>query len=153
MAQGDLSMDISVSRLLFIVLAMDLVTTPFAYAEEDVDPAIKDVQDVLRTQSKRDEVIKADTKAQQADAFALQAVGGNQNLKNDVYDVSADIMATVHKLSGGDAAKMNALLQKALQNPGEFLKSLPADQQAKIRDIAAKTEKQKAPAATAVPKH
>ena len=146
-------MDISVFRLLFMVLVMDLVTTPIAYAEEDIDPAIKDVQELMRTQSKREEVIKGDVKAQQADAFALQAVGGNQNLKNDVYDVSADIMATVQKLSGGDPAKMNALLQKALQNPGEFLKSLPADQQAKIRDIAVKTEKQKAPANTVVPKH
>lgn len=146
-------MDISVSRLLFLVLVMDLVTTPVAHADDDIDPAIKDVQDILRTQSKREEVIKADPKAQQADAFALQAVGGNQNLKNDVYDVSADIMATVQKLSGGDPAKMNALLQKALQNPGEFLKSLPADQQAKIRDIAAKTEKQKAPTAVIPPKH
>ena len=53
-------------------------------------------------------------------------MGGNQNLRNEVYDVSADIMATVQKLSGGDPAK--------------------------IRDIAAKTEKQKAPANTNVPK-
>ncbi|AZZ36648.1 hypothetical protein CIK05_07545 [Bdellovibrio sp. qaytius] len=130
-------------RLLFIVLTLDLLTSSISYSAEDMDPAIKDVQELLRTQSKREEVIKNDSKAKQADDFALQAVGGNQTLKNDVYDVSADIMATVQKLSEGDPAKMNALLQKALQNPGEFLKSLPSDQQAKIRDIAAKTEAQK----------
>lgn len=138
------------AKFLFLLLSLSLFSLP-TFAEEDLDPALKDVQDLLRTESKRNEAIKANPKAQQADAFALQAVGGNQALKNDVYDVSADIMATVQKLSNGDPAKMNELLQKALKNPGEFLKSLPADQLAKIREIAAKTEKQKS-GAQAAPK-
>lgn len=119
------------------------MATTVSFADDDIDPALKDVQELLRTESKRNEVIKDNPKAQQADAFALQAVGGDKNLKNDVYDVSADIMATVQKLSGGDTAKMQQMLQKALQNPGEFLKSLPADQQAKIRGIATQVEKNK----------
>jgi len=137
-------------KILFLFFSISLFTLP-TFAQEDLDPALKDVQDLLRTESKRNDVIKANPKAQQADDFALQAVGGNQALKNDVYDVSADIMATAQKLSGGDAVKMNALLQKALQNPGAFLKSLPEEQQAKIREIATKTEKQKS-SAQAAPK-
>ena len=136
------------TKLFLTVLMLSLLTSSISFAIEEMDPALKDVQDLLRNESKRNVVIKGDSKAQQADSFALAAVGGNQKLKNDVYDVSADIMATVQKLSDGDPAKMNALLQKALQNPGEFLKSLPADQQAKIRDIAAKTEAQKKSAQT-----
>ena len=127
------------------------MATTVSFADDDLDPALKDVQELLRTESKRNEVIKNDAKAQQADAFALQAVGGDKNLKNEVYDVSADIMATVQKLSGGDTAKMQQMLQKALQNPGEFLKSLPADQQAKIRGIANQVEKNKS-SAQAAPK-
>ncbi len=129
-------------KFLVLIFSISFLTLP-TFAEEDLDAALKDVQDLLRTESKRNEVIKVSPKAQQADDFALQAVGGNQALKNDIYDVSADVMATVKELSGGDAAKMNELLQKALQNPTAFLKSLPPEQQAKIRDIAAKTEKQK----------
>ncbi len=129
-------------KFLVLIFSISFLTLP-TFAEEDLDAALKDVQDLMRSEAKRNDVIKASPKAQQADDFALQAVGGNQALKNDVYDVSADIMATVKQQSGGDAAKMNELLQKALQNPAAFLKSLPAEQQAKIRDIAAKTEKQK----------
>lgn len=143
------------SKFLVLLLSVSFMATTVSFAEDDIDPALKDVQELLRTESKRNEVIKGDSKAQQADAFALQAVGGNQQLKNEVYDVSADIMATVQKLSGGDTAKMQQLLQKALQNPGEFLKSLPADQQAKIRGIATQVEKNKANAnssAQAAPK-
>lgn len=139
------------SKFLVLILSVSLMATTVSFAEEDIDPALKDVQDLLRTESKRNEAIKADPKAQQADSFALQAVGGNQQLKNEVYDVSADIMATVQKLSGGDTAKMQQLLQKALQNPGEFLKSLPADQQAKIRGIANQVQKNKS-SAQAAPK-
>lgn len=143
------------SKFLVLLLSVSFMATTVSFAEDDIDPALKDVQELLRTESKRNEVIEGDSKAQQADAFALQAVGGNQQLKNEVYDVSADIMATVQKLSGGDTAKMQQLLQKALQNPGEFLKSLPADQQAKIRGIATQVEKNKANAnssAQAAPK-
>lgn len=131
------------SKFLVLLLSVSFMATTVSFADDDIDPALKDVQELLRTESKRNEVIKDNPKAQQADAFALQAVGGDKNLKNDVYDVSADIMATVQKLSGGDTAKMQQMLQKALQNPGEFLKSLPADQQAKIRGIATQVEKNK----------
>ena len=131
------------SKFLVLLLSVSLLATTVSFADDDLDPALKDVQELLRTESKRHEVIKDSPKAQQADAFALQAVGGNQQLKNEVYDVSADIMATVQRLSGGDPAKMQQMLQKALQNPGEFLKSLPADQQAKIRGIANQVEKNK----------
>lgn len=139
------------SKLILTVFSLSLIFSSISFAADDLDPALKDVQELLRSQSQREAVIKNDNKAKQADDFALQAVGGNQDLKNDVYDVSADIMATVQKLSAGDPAKMNALLQKALQNPGEFLKSLPADQQAKIRDIAAKTEAHKKSAQSPAP--
>lgn len=139
------------SKFLVLLLSVSLMATTVSFADEDIDPALKDVQELLRTESKRNEVIKDNPKAQQADAFALQAVGGNQQLKSEVYDVSADIMATVQKLSGGDATKMNQMLQRALQNPGEFLKSLPADQQAKIRGIATQVEKNKS-GAQAAPK-
>ena len=131
------------SKFLVLLLSVSLLATTVSFADDDLDPALKDVQELLHTESKRHEVIKDSPKAQQADAFALQAVGGNQQLKNEVYDVSADIMATVQRLSGGDPAKMQQMLQKALQNPGEFLKSLPADQQAKIRGIANQVEKNK----------
>lgn len=138
-------------KFLVLIFSISFLTLP-TFAEEDLDAALKDVQDLMRSEAKRNDVLKANPKAQQADDFALQAVGGNQALKNDVYDVSADVMATVKELSGGDAAKMNELLQKALQNPAAFLKSLPEAQQAKIRDIAAKTEKQKV-TAPIPPKH
>lgn len=139
------------SKFLVLLLSVSLMATTVSFAEDDLDPALKDVQELLRTESKRNEVIKDNPKAQQADAFALQAVGGNQQLKSEVYDVSADIMASVQKMSGGDSAKMNQLLQKALQNPGEFLKSLPPEQQEKNRGIATQVEKNKS-SAQAAPK-
>lgn len=130
-------------KFLILMLTVGLLSTTVSFAEDDLDPALKDVQDMMRSESKRAELLKDNPKAQQADSFALQAVGGDQRLKGEVYDVSADIMATVKQMSGGDTVKMNQLLQKALQNPGEFLKSLPPEQQAKIRGIATQVEQNK----------
>lgn len=132
------------SKFLVLLLAASFMTTTVTFAGDAEDGPLKDAQELMRSESKRAEVIKNDSKAQQADSFALQAVGGDQGLKNQVYDVSADIMATVKEAAGGDSAKMMQMLQKAMQNPGEFLKSLPPDQQAKIRGIANQVETNKA---------
>jgi hypothetical protein len=131
------------SKFLVLLLSVSFMATTVTFAGDAEDAAMKDVQDLMRSESQRAEVIKQSPKAQQADSFALQAVGGDAALKNQVYDVSADIMGTIKEMSGGDAGKMNALLQKAMQNPDEFLKSLPAEQQAKIRGIANQVESNK----------
>lgn len=52
-------MGISFSRLLFIVLVIEIVTTPFAYAVEDIDTAIKDVQELMRPNLKEKKLSKA----------------------------------------------------------------------------------------------
>lgn len=132
------------SKFLVLLLAVSFMATTVTFADDSDDAAaLREAQELMRSESKRAEVIKDNAKAQQADSFALQAVGGDQKLKNDVYNVSADIMGTVKDLAGGDPVKMNELLQKALKDPGAFLKSLPADQQAKIRSIANQTEANK----------
>lgn len=131
------------SKFLLLLLSISFMATTVTFADDGDDAAVKEAQDLMRSESQRAEVIKQNPKAQQADAFALQAVGGDQGLKNQVYDVSADIMSTVKDLGGGDTIKMNELLQKALKDPGAFLKSLPADQQAKIRGIANQVESNK----------
>ena len=107
--------------------------------------ALIETQKVLRSSSERQDVISRDQKAQQADQFASQAVGGDPALKNDVYNLSADILNHVMKVSGGDPAKAQTLLMKALKDPKQFMNSLPAAEQDKVREIANSVEKKKNP--------
>ena len=129
------------SSILFLFLVL---LSPISHAQIDQE-ALIETQKVLRSPSERQEVISRDQKAQQADQFASQAVGGDPALKNDVYNLSADILNHVMKVSGGDPAKAQALLLKAMKDPKQFMNSLPAAEQDKVREIANSVEKKKNP--------
>ena len=107
--------------------------------------ALSQAQKVLRSPSDRQEVISRDKKAQQADQIASEAVGHDPALKNEMYDLSADVLNHVMKMSDGDPAKAQELLMNAMKDPKKFMNSLPAADQAKIRDIANSVEKKKNP--------
>lgn len=102
-------------------------------------------QQVLRSPSERQDVISRDQKAQQADQFATQAVGNDPALKNEMYNLSADVLNHVMKMSQGDPAKAQELLMNAMKDPKKFMNSLPAAEQDKIRGIANSVEKKKNP--------
>lgn len=107
------------------------------------DEALQKTQELLRNQSQRNEVLKTDTKAREADDFATKAVGGNAQDKNEVYNISADIMGKLSKDNNGDAQKMQEQLLKALQSPDQFLKSLPPEIQNNIKGVAERVEQRR----------
>lgn len=129
------------SAILFLLL---FIISQNSFAQFDQE-ALAETQKVLRSPSERQDVISRDQKAGQADQLASQAVGGDPALKNDVYDLSADILNHVMKTSGGDPAKAQALLMKAMKDPKKFMDSLPAAEQNKVREIANSVEKKKNP--------
>ncbi len=107
--------------------------------------ALNQAQQVLRSPSERQDVISRDQKAQQADQFATQAVGNDPALKNEMYNLSADVLNHVMKMSQGDPAKAQELLMNAMKDPKKFMNSLPAAEQDKVREIANSVEKKKNP--------
>ena len=133
------------SSILFLFLFIISQNTQAQNNSQFDQNAMNEAQKVLRSSSERQDVISKDQKAQQADQFASQAVGGDPALKNDVYNLSADILNHVMKVSGGDPAKAQTLLMKALKDPKQFMNSLPAAEQDKVREIANSVEKKKNP--------
>lgn len=129
------------SSILFLLL---ITFSQPSFSQLDQN-ALNEAQQVLRSPGERQEVISRDKKAQQADQLATQAVGGDPALKNEMYNVSADILNHVMKASGGDPEKAQALLMKAMKDPKQFMNSLPAAEQDKIREIANSVEKKKNP--------
>ncbi len=127
------------SSILFLFL-FTLSQNSFSQLDQN---ALNEAQQVLRSPSERQDVISRDHKAGQADQFASQAVGGDPVLKNDVYNLSADILNHVMKASNGDPAKAQELLLKAMKDPKQFMNSLPAAEQDKVREIANSVEKKK----------
>ncbi len=113
-----------------------------SFSQVDQD-AVSEAQKVLRSTSQRQELISKDQKAKQVDQFASEVVGNDPALKSDMYEVSADILKHVMQASDGDPAKAQELMQQAMKDPKQFLKSLPAAEQEKIRQIANSAERKK----------
>jgi hypothetical protein len=114
--------------LLFIGLASQNVA-----ANPDVDAALVNTQDCLRKQN-CDTANSVAGKA--ANEQALKAVAGDAVKQQALYALSADILPILVQQSGGDPAKMQAIIMKAQNDPAAFLNSLPADIRAKIQTLS-----------------
>ena len=126
-----------------LFLVAGLLSISLAQAQEEGDP-VAEAQAFLKNEQKREDLFKKDEKAKQADTFAGQAVGGDKASKEELYSISADIMAQLAKDGKEDPAKMQEILKKALANPEAFTKSLSPEVQARIKAVADKTESQRA---------
>lgn len=114
--------------------------TTFAQKDQAVENAMKETQDLLKNKSQRDEVLKNDAKARDADNKVNAVTGGDQAQSQKLYDISADIMPTLMKTVGNDPVKAMELLQKAQTDPEAFYKSMPEDIRQKIRGVASEIE-------------
>jgi len=105
---------------------------------DDVSSALQKTQDCLRNQN----CDPANTGAgKAADQRALGAVGGNASIKQELYDIAADVMPILVQQAGEDPTKMQAILLKAQADPVNFLNSLPPEIQVKIKNTANAVEK------------
>ena len=122
----------------FVFLLVIGLSWQNVYAEDDTSSALQKTQDCLRNQTC--EAAKSSA-GQAADQKALEAVGGNAANKQELYNISADIMPMLIQQTGGDPEKMQALMLKAQTDPEGFFNSLSPDAQAKIKNIANTVEK------------
>lgn len=103
-----------------------------ANATDELSIALQQTQECLKKQNCDSALSYA---GQAADRKALEAVGGNATHKQELYNITADIMPILMQQSGGDPVKMQALMQKALNDPEAFFNSLPADTRTKISNL------------------
>jgi hypothetical protein len=105
-----------------------------------VDDAIKSTQDMLKSDSKRQEFIKNNPSAKSANDSVSAVTFGDSGHSQQIYNISADVLPEIMKMVGNDPSKAAALLEKAKSNPEEFLKSLPASVRKQIQDVAGSIE-------------
>ncbi|MGZ4976217.1 MAG: hypothetical protein ACXV8O_03610 [Methylobacter sp.] len=127
-----------VNLLVFLLVAG--MSFQNAYAD-DASSALQKTQDCLRNQN----CDAATTEiGRDADQKALEAVGGNAHDKQELYNISADIMPLLLQQAGGDPEKMQAIMLKAQTDPESFLNSLSPEIRAKIKNASIAIEKNRA---------
>lgn len=107
---------------IFVALAE---STPVQKAQKD-----------LKDKKSREETIKqGGINAKRADDFATDLMGNEKN-KDELYEISAEILPYINEKSGGDPAKMKTLLEEYQKNPEAFYKDLPESTRQKIKKLS-----------------
>ncbi len=105
--------------------------------------ALQKTQSVLNNSKDRNDFIKNNGKAKDADDFALKAAGGDANKKNEIYNISSEVFAELVKANNGDMAKVQQQLMEALKNPEGFANSLSPELRKKIRSVSGEPSSKK----------
>ncbi len=108
------------------------------YADDAVGSALQKTQDCLRNQNCDAAATDA---GKEADRKALAAISGNARDKQELYNLSADIMPILVQQAGGDPVTMQNLMRKAQTDPESFLNSLSPDLKEKIKKYANELDK------------
>ena len=116
------------------ILFVQLSFSTFAIS----DP-LGQTQDLLKDPQKRNTFIQQESQANDVDKKVNQ-IAGSPEVSNQIYGLSADIFAEIHKMTGGDPEKMNKLLQDAAKDPSILGNALGADQKKKLKEIATQIE-------------
>jgi uncharacterized protein (DUF2126 family) len=128
-------------RALFFALGTFLVAEVQAL-DSASDEALTQTQQLLTDPSKRAKAIENDTAAKQADQNA-RSLGVTQANTEEIYALTADIMATLVKDSDGDPVKLQATVQEALKNPEAFRSKLTPAQIQRIKGLAQRIDAEK----------
>ncbi|MBI3541678.1 MAG: hypothetical protein HY075_00165 [Deltaproteobacteria bacterium] len=128
-------------RILFALLVF-VPSVALAGQGKELDAASTEALDktkkLLADPKEREKAVAADARATDADQNARQAAGGSEANTQKLYELSAEVMDTITRESGGDPEKMQSLIADALKNPEAFAAKFTPDQKARLKAIAEK---------------
>ena len=105
------------------------------YANEN-ESALIETQNFLRNSEQvKNETLK-NPNAKKADQIAEITSLGKKEFKQDIYNISADLLPWLVEQTNGDPDKMNALIMEAQKNPEAFYARIPASQKAQIKSLS-----------------
>lgn len=113
----------------------------FSYVNaEDVGEALTDTQSLLRDSGRmQGEAVKT-PEGRKADQDASVVTLGKPELKQELLNISADLMGWITEAAKGDPEKMQQLMQDAIASPKSFFEKMPAGERAKIKGLSEKIE-------------
>jgi len=130
-------MNFILKTILFSLVSLNLwAAEDFGKASRE---AVEEVQHNMTNVSAREKSINENANTRAADRQLTELVG-NGALKQESYQLSADIFKYLIDKHAGDPIKAQEELLKAMKDPKAFLGTLPDNYKDKIRQIAAEVE-------------
>ena len=111
-------------------------------SQEALDKTVK----AMTNPTERAKAFQENPKFKEGEAGADMLVKGNEAHKEQIYELAAKVLEGLAKKSDGDPAKMQEIVSKGSQNPGQFMQeNLSAEQLNEVRKLAAEIEKGREP--------
>lgn len=110
-----------------------------SFADEELD-ALIETQKLLRDSARVQSEALQTPQAKRADRKASITALGKPELKQEIYNISSDLMSWLEQAAKGDPAKMQELMIEANKNPKAFYDRIPAAERTKIKALAEKIE-------------
>lgn len=124
---------------LFLLLIISFFTGRPAGATDQAE-ARQQTKDFLLDQKQRDEFIKKDAKALEADLKVQELTGGSEKDRQAIYELAAEVFADSEKIP---TEQMQQSLEQEKGDPEKFASVLTDQQKAKLRSIAESIEAKK----------
>lgn len=118
---------------------MLVICSQYAIADEASD-ALMETQSLLRDPVRVQNEALITQDAQNADRNASIVTLGKPELKQDLYNISADLMSWIVEATQGDPAKMQQFVKDAAANPRAFYEKMPASERTKIKSLSEKID-------------
>jgi hypothetical protein len=126
-----------------LILSCGLILSNTASALDAADEeALKKTQELLQNPALRQKTLEKDADAARADQ-KVRELGVTEENSEEIYSITSDIAATLIREADGDPAKLQEMIQKAIQNPEAFAQSLSPEQIRRIKAVSSKIDKEK----------
>jgi hypothetical protein len=124
-------------NLLFLLIVFSF---GWAQATDSNAEVIQNTQNFLSDSSQRQQALNASPAVAQVDRNVGNIFQGQQDKKQELYDISAAIIPWLAQQSNGDPKKMMELMAEAQKNPKAFYERLPSAEKARIKSLADSVE-------------
>lgn len=131
--------------LLCLTLASFVTSTAWSKSDKEVnEEALKNTQDLLKNPTERQKALNTPAARQSVEQLK-NLTGGDAQIEQEIWELSADLMPILLEESKGDPQKMTKLLQEMKANPLSFADKFSGAQKEKLRKIAEKIASKQKP--------
>lgn len=126
-----------------LICLVFLLTSSTTWAKSDTEhnqEAMKKTQELLKDPTQRQKALDNPAAKQSADRVQ-QLTGGDAQMEQAIWEMSAELMPLLVEEANGDPKKMAEYLEKMKSNPQAFADRFPAAQKKKLQEIADKIAK------------
>lgn len=131
---------------LFLSLVFSFAFNAHAELDKPSQEALEKTMEELKDPAKREQAFKENPKYKEGESGANLLVKGDAAQKQQIYELTAQVLQTLAQKANGDAAQMQDIVSKAQKDPAKFMEEYFSEEQKKqVRELAGQIEKDRQP--------